>query len=237
MKPALLFFLAALSACATVPRGAYEQAAPAYVPVGPPPASTPGFYPGTPAEPVYTPNGAGLPGERPFGPGPQTLPRSPNTRALPDEYDAKRESGVWAADGTPGTPVRLFGVEFPYPTDAHGFIARDETEWCAGVITGAASSAKVLDFLLSAAPAERMCLAVRAMEHCGEQRYNNLLRTKAREPKRIKDPFVVDDAKGLWFHAIKLGRIACKDANLTDEQRAALARVFSQMKVLFEDYE
>lgn len=88
-----LFLLFILAGCSTSTHSSYQQTARPAV-YRPPPVNTPGYYPGTPAEPVYTPNGAGLPGERVPGTTQSPVQRSPNKRILPPT----KEPGLWAAD-------------------------------------------------------------------------------------------------------------------------------------------
>lgn len=221
MRPTLLLFLAVLSACATVPRGAYEQAAPTYVPVGPPPASTPGFYPGTPAEPVYTPNGAGLPGERPFGPGPQALPRSPNTRALPDEFSPTREAGLWAADGAESPTAisfvrRLYDVTIPSPKESGDNMTQATVSACLRSL-GSAADATGLTPTISSMPVDvRRCLAARALRACVDRGLEAVEHT--RRNAQAYDAVETARRRVVAEHARRLADAYCSNVSITEAQ-------------------
>jgi hypothetical protein len=109
----LLLLFVLLLGCATPTPGSYQQAT-AVRPAPRPPVYTPGYAPGTSAEPTYTPQGAGashggLPGSS------SSVPRSPNKRILP----ATKEPGLWAADGAPSasrnTTPRILKFELAPP--------------------------------------------------------------------------------------------------------------------------
>jgi hypothetical protein len=169
MTRTLLVVSLLLSACASTAPTRYEQAAPAYVPAGPPPVATPGFFPGTPAEPVYTPNGAGLPGERPPLPQPRALPTSPNKRVLPDEFSPKREAGLWAADGAPVASVDrmppIFGVPHVYPENVSPS-ARKWSDFCATSLDETAKQTGADATFSGVHPQLQRCLAARAYLAC-----------------------------------------------------------------------
>lgn len=161
----------ALSACVSTGPGSYRQAAPSMVPVGPPPVMTPGYAPGTPAQPVYTPLGAGAgPGERAPMPGARALPASPNKRIVPPEPDGA--PGLWAADGDPvlSASVRpdIGNVTLPYPDDAREIEDLRATLTCAGSMTRALKEARQhVRYFNQPEPIQR-CLAARMYKACAD---------------------------------------------------------------------
>jgi hypothetical protein len=235
MKTPILLLL--LSACASTTSTRYEQAAPAYVPVGPPPVMTPGYFPGTPAQPVHTPNGAGLPGERGPMPQPHALPASPNKRALPDEFSPKREAGIWAADGAQNSPElpRLFGVAIPYPGPAQYPDAKGDTELCVDTLTNAARVVGVFDRIMSLPEDVRACLAARALRHCAGEEM--AYRRKMAAAKERLGPLALQDIKTLVQHAGELFRANCRPEGLGQgEAGADLGAVLRRWDDARKDY-
>jgi hypothetical protein len=134
-----------------------------------PPALTPGYNPNTPPEPVYTPPGTGLPEVGQPGTHAAPVKRSPNTRALPDEFSPKREPGIWAADGEPRASTdkmpAVFGIALDYPAMATPDTKR-WSDFCASTI-GDTAKATGTDGLFSPIhPQLRRCLASRAYLAC-----------------------------------------------------------------------
>lgn len=164
-----LFLLFLLAGCATSNNSSYNQTASPTV-YRPPPVNTPGYYPGTPREPVYTPNGAGLPGERVPGSIQSSVPRSPNKRILPPT----KEPGLWAGDGTvkasdqlPDVPM-IAGIELPFPPGAATDKDKLHTRLCAlGMSLLIPDVARELQWDAMALPLDvRRCIAARLYEHC-----------------------------------------------------------------------
>jgi hypothetical protein len=169
----LLSLAVGLAACggSSVHGPAFRQAVPMPMPVEAPPAYTPGFAPGTPSEPTYTPPGTGLP--MPGQPG-YVMPRvkrSPNTRVLPDDYSPKKEPGLWAADGAPvasTTPPPLFGVTLPYPNWATEKATQDWPDSCIVFMHNASVTTGVYNTVIKLPEAIRWCMAARAYAICAD---------------------------------------------------------------------
>lgn len=152
-------------------------------PYRPPPAYTPGYAPGTPAEPVYAPVGAGAPGERVPGAVAPGVPRSEG-RMLP----RTSEPGVWAADGDPKLVASrrgiygwdVLGVMLPAPDTT----SKDKLHWsqtCAGWLRGAVSAEPgVRQSVEALSGSERTCLLAALYHWCLETR-------KAALPKEAED--------------------------------------------------
>lgn len=160
MKPILLLFLAiSLSAHAQAVR-------PATVPVPRPPAYTPGYAPGTPPEPTYTPNGAGVPGERVPGTVTPPVPRSKG-RILPREPDGA--PGLWAADRAPVANSigrdEVFDVELPYPDGADA-TTKGIVDTCTVTLSMATREARQDAYITGLPPDVRTCLAHKALALC-----------------------------------------------------------------------
>jgi hypothetical protein len=135
-----------------------------------PPALTPGYNPNTPPDPVYTPPGTGLPEVGQPGTHAAPVKRSPNTRALPDEFDPKKEPGFWAADGatraTADTMPPIFDVPFPYPHSTTSPAERWWSDMCAKTMTHTAKNIG-MDAEFAKLPLfKRQCLAARAYLYC-----------------------------------------------------------------------
>lgn len=166
-----------LSAC-TAPSAygpAFRQAAARPAPYQTPPVHTPGYFPGTPAEPVYTPQGAGLPGERVPATRAAPVQHSPNKRVLP----ATGEAGVWAADGDPalsagvGGTSPLFGASVPYPSSQHH--VEQVMEKCVAGLREVAEKTGHEDAIAQLPLPVRKCLAARAIAFCAETAWNDFV--------------------------------------------------------------
>jgi hypothetical protein len=218
----LVLLAAGLAACAGAPT-AYRQAAPAFVPVEAPPAYTPGFAPGTPGEPVYTPPGAGLPMPGQPGYGTPQVPRSPNKRALPDDYSPQKEPGLWAADGAPVAIARrqLWGVVVPLPAEM-----TDEVEYeawnCSMEVEDVAGSKA--DAVLRAFPTDALrCAVAIAQHHCA---ISEAARAKRRHERGEElDPDRARLLAAVEAHTAKLKAAWCAGVVLTNRQRDALEAV------------
>jgi hypothetical protein len=133
-----------------------------------PPALTPGYNPNTPPDPVYTPPGTGLPEVGQPGTHAAPVKRSPNTRALPDEFSPKKEPGIWAADGAPKATMstELFGYTIPRPKTAEG--AEDVLGQCVFTMSVSAKQAGKHAEIMEMTEAMRMCMALRAVAYCAD---------------------------------------------------------------------
>lgn len=161
----LLFVL--LSGCAAAP-SQYRQAVAMPAPVTPPPAYTPGFAPGTPGAPVYTPAGAGLPEVGQPGQRTEQVPRSPNQRVLP----ASAEPGVWAADD-----VRASRNEEPHEASDEWFSRKPQDEQpvtmrCRQELTRALQAAGLEEIRAHLPRTPRSCLNARLFMHCTAREAN-----------------------------------------------------------------
>jgi hypothetical protein len=218
-----------LSACATTPTtfDAYEQAAPAYVPVAPPPAYTPGFAPGTPAEPVYTPPGTGLPMPGQPDYGQPEVPRSDNNRVLDDEYSPHREPGLWAADGNPVASADamppIFDIQLPYPANATTPDARWWSDMCGKTMNDAAKRLGTDAEFASHPPYMRMCLAARAYLRCadGVQDVFRSPSTAGVQPR--PSPRAVRDMRA---HAVELVKHNCVHHDIPEQSEERLRETF-----------
>lgn len=177
----LLLLALLLSACAApyAHGPGFRQAAMRPAPYQPPPAYTPGYAPGTPAEPVYTPQGAGAyrGDQLPAAP----VPRSPNKRVLP----ATGEAGVWAADGDPAlssaskplfTLLPLFGVSLSYSLEY------PRVDWfinqCVAGMRDATKKTGQEDVINALPPPVRECFAARAVAFCMDAARNEFIESK-----------------------------------------------------------
>lgn len=213
----LLFTAFLLSACAapsTHGPGLHQAAVRPAPPVRPP-VMTPGYSPGTPAEPVFTPQGAGASRDRLPG---ASVPRSPNKRVLP----ATKEAGVWAADGAsaPGEQrLTLFAIDLPM--DNLSGPAQTALTSCAFEMTiavRAAAQHAVFNYPTDA----RACMAVRALQHCAEVvRRGDANRLRASLPR---DWSTSKAYKSASDHLNMLARKMCT-TELTDEQEAVLKAI------------
>lgn len=215
-----------LAGCATSSPRAFHQAVMRPAPYRPPPAYTPSYAPGTPAEPVYVPVGAGVPGERvpgPVVPAAPAVPRSPNKRVLP----RTDEPGVWAADGARGVFVgaepELFGVNIPFPEDATTEAARDLTRGCIKEMNDAAAASSTRRTISDLPSDVRRCMAMIAYAHCAATRF-------AVAEQLAKDLVGYNAAysrhlKSMETHARGLTAMACSGVRLEPGPDAALERV------------
>lgn len=229
MRPLLLttFVVLLLVGCATGgPPSSYQQASPAYRPVRPPPVYTPGFAPGTPAGPVYTPQGAGLPGERVPGSGTAAVPRSPNTRVLP----RTDEPGVWAADGDPALMAGqiygwdVLGVRMPVPENCD---RREKWIWsqvCASRLRNTVNSAPdLLRRVTDLAKSERECLFAALFYSCLEGTYRS-------EPEELKEIFDYKYLPESIETAAKFRKEKCNSTTVTERVVTLSREVQAQWK-------
>jgi hypothetical protein len=221
MKPLLLLFL-------VVSLSAHAQAPAVRPPARPvtPPALTPGYNPNTPPDPVYTPPGTGLPevGQ----PGTHAVPvkRSPNTRALPDEFDPKREPGIWAADGAPraSDAPRLFDVVIPFPSDDPG--ATMEAKRCADGLVEAADDIRKTKAIGALPEPVRRCLAARAYYHCAAE--EELVTQKMMRSGQASYLDRLRQQSGMRAHAERLRAEWCAGVTLDGAAQKALRDVLNK---------
>lgn len=221
MKRFLLFFLA-------VPMSVYAQAvAPASAPVlvRPPPVMTPGYFPGSQGNPVYTPTGAGLPGERVPGTVAPPVPTSKG-RILPREPDGA--PGLWAADGaraSAATRPDVFGIDLPYPDDAE-HAERVVVDACAAKLSAVAYSSRHGAYLLGLPLNIRQCLAYSAFETCARTARDALAQTY-----RLRDALSVEVRNAptvVLAHASALTDRYCRGTTIDPAARAAYQEVIDQ---------
>jgi hypothetical protein len=190
-------------------------------PVPRPPVVTPGYYPGTPAAPVHTPAGAGLPGERVPGQV-QPVPRSPNKRTLPPT----EEPGFWAADGAPTaalTEPKIYGITIPFPPLATP-ADKALVNLCAEQVNEVSETGKVAEFVTTNYPEDvRRCLALSAFSHCATNMRAGL--EMAKGYGWLKGMQGVRLAKRMANHAKRIADLGCKDVVLSDEQKKVSVRV------------
>lgn len=218
-----LFLWCALALLA-LPLAVHAQAiAPLPAPVSPPPVMTPGYAPGTPPAPVYTPTGAGLPEVGQPGQQGEPVKRSPNRRTLPDEFSPKRKAGVWAVDGASVASERrqLWGIVIPLPEGATSRVAEYEAWNCAMHVEDAAMGANVND-VIRAFPADALrCTVATAQHHCAA---GEVERAKRRKERLVEFDLARFDAlKVLEAYTATLQAQWCSGVMLTREQRDALA--------------
>ena len=206
MRPFLLLFLA-------VSLSAHAQAVrPAPMPVPRPPAYTPGYAPGTPPEPVYAPNGAGLPGERVPGTVAPAVPHSKG-RILPREPDGA--PGLWAADGasraSSASEMGLFEVDVPIPADPD---AASLAKQCAVDMSDARGQA-IQHHIRNYSMDVRACVAAKALAHCATALRKN------QESSPLRD---AGAHRRLEAHAESLVSKLC-GSPLSDDETKTLERV------------
>jgi len=185
---------------------------------------TPGFAPGTPAAPVYTPNGAGL-YDPTRGTQQPTVPRSPNKRVLP----ATKEAGLWAADGAPTASARelLFGVDIPDP--AGSAVLVDASRACVDTVAHAARAVGADKDAMLFPPRVRSCMAAWAYFMCAKHRAVVPRPPLPRGVDVTEEEFERATAVGrLAMHAMKLSRDECRDVVRTKEQMDILDAVDAQ---------
>lgn len=224
MRPVLLttFVVLLLVGCATGgPPISYQQASPAYRPVRPPPVFTPGYSPETPPEPVYTPAGAGLPGERVPGASGASVPRSPNKRLLP----RTDEPGLWAADKAramdprekpPDTPG-LLGFVLPFPLAAETDRERELTRWCAYKMGNAIKETDRAGDVWRLPSDTRRCIAARLYEHCANIAWG--VYEAAERAGELYSPPDLERIKAAQETARAFKKSACKEPLSPDADR------------------
>lgn len=189
--------------------------------VATPPAVTPGYFPGTPAEPVYTPNGAGLPGERVPGQQAQPVPTSPNKRILP----ASNEPGLWAADGAPrasdgdGHTHPLFGLFYPHPPgDVTGEVSA-MMDRCAESMLAAAQKAGVLAAIEALPKPVKFCMSARAFAHCADATWDEIGREMLDDDRRHELAGMSKTDAAMLLMQIGRNNIAhhCRRAGFSDD--------------------
>lgn len=225
LLPAVLLFLA-------VHTTAWAQAvAPRPAPVLPPPAYTPGFAPGTPSEPVYTPQGAGAYRGDPLPTTP--VPRSPNKRVLPREKDGA--PGLWAADGAPQAvmPYRVFDVEVPYAAAARTSEVRKATASCAISIHESVLRLGLHGLIHSLPKDVRQCLALQAYRRCTDGMMDHFEDLKRKAVKY--DAEKVRNYQGAQATARASEEAACRGITISDEHRALLDRIFADWNAALTD--
>lgn len=187
-------------------------------PPRPPPAHTPNFQPHTPPEAVHTPAGAGASHGGLAAPE-KAVPRSPNKRPLPDEFDPRKVPGVWNVDGAPVASARnhLWGVEIPLPEGVAASVVEDEAWYCAGGMEEVAKAIHKIAPINTAAEDARRCMAAHALYRCASE--TGLRATTRRDAARATR------AEALEAHSLALRAKWCADVTLTKKQHAALAVV------------
>ena len=216
----LAVFLLLLVACgAPSAHGpSFQQAAVRPAPAAPPPAYTPGYAPGTPAEPVYTPQGAGAYRGEPLPSTP--VERSPNKRILP----ASNEPGLWAADGastaTLGGPnglgVTVLGVAFDLGLELRPERAAME---CSKAVNDASDSTIHWSKHTLTFPTESMrCIAARAFLRCATSVLDDV-----KNGKRMYGGFTAEDAAKVAEAAKRWDDEYCKGVRLDHTQQDYLS--------------
>jgi hypothetical protein len=218
------------TACGTPARhggSLHQAAAPMPAPVPRPPVHTPGYYPGTPAAPVHTPAGAGLPGERVPGQA-QPVPRSPNKRTLPPS----KEPGLWAADGSaPRSSAiterhQIYGVDIPYPPDTDSLEEVAITDICTKEWSHATKEANQDTFIKSFPLDVRRCLAAQAYAYCVGAFFDAIL--YAKQTGSSYDAAVFARVKATEEHAKRLSRENCKGVNPHPDEYVAHEKVWGK---------
>jgi hypothetical protein len=195
-----------------------------------PPAVRPVVNPPDFPTPGATPAGAGLPGERVPGATVVPVKRSPNTRALPDDFSPTKEPGVWAADGETRAAARrqLWGVVVPLPNGEMADSVEFETWNCAGGMEESAVAARA-DHLVRAFPGAALrCAVATAHHHCAL--YES---ARARRKKAAGEEFLPDRNRVLeaaLAHAAALRAAWCAGVAMSDQQRNVLADVLRAWK-------
>lgn len=173
--------------------------------------------------PGHTPAGAGLPEYMPVYETP-TIERGRDRRVLPPT----REPGIWMSDGDPkavigwdDNPVRLLGVEVPFPAERVGRIGdKDEPgRSCAWFMTKAAGFPPIP--LAGLSEKEHKCLAARLYQHCFEsdladfEDHQKRFRPKLPETRKVEILDFLATAKAFKENA-------CDGVKVTDAMRLAL---------------
>lgn len=207
-----------LSACATAPVGAYNQAVMPSPVVAPPITyvSPPGGIPGA------TPAGTGLGEPRSPDWNGREVPRSPNKRILP----ATKEPGLWAADtvkATANDAPTLYGVAIPYPDNAVTTEDRAAVGACVGTMNDAARETQQTAVIAAYPEDVRRCLAAHAYYHCASEMYSFWEKMKEKAVRYEAD--VLERHGKMVNHAHELVTQWCFGVDTTDEHDRAGVKV------------
>ena len=214
MKTPTLLCLLALSSLAHAQAIAPPLAAPPVIVQQPP------SYPGT----TYAPAGSGLPTPGQPGYASPEAQRSPNKRVLPDEFSAKREAGVWAADDVEPPKAmsfvrRLYDVTIPAPKDSEG-LAQATVSACLRSLATAADAVG-LTVRIHAQPANaRKCLAGGALLFCVERGWDAAKQSQPSE--------ALTTQRLVLEHAQRLKAAYCAGVTLEDAQARLNAEVLAE---------
>jgi hypothetical protein len=194
-----------------------------------PPALTPGYNPNTPPDPVYTPPGTGLPEVGQPGTHAAPVKRSPNTRALPDEFSPTKEPGIWAADGAPqasAAPAPLFSVPLPAPAPEAGLGTRLLMDRCIESVTDAAGQVGKRSAIDAFPESVRACLASVYIFACGHDESLRLVEA-AREGADVTAD-EIKAAANLQAHGRALRAKNCPGAGVTSAQQGVFDEIMKR---------